>query len=98
MGDVVGHLPHIFHQRRDAVQHGVDGLGQPVQFVLGAAHRNAGFQIAIHDGAAGLGDRVGAAEKAAADQTAGQDRQQQAPPAKTQTSVRRICCRARLAR
>ncbi len=51
MGDVVGDLAQILHQAGNAVQHVVDGFRQAVEFVAGAAHRNAGRQIAVHDSA-----------------------------------------------
>ena len=53
-----------------------------VDLVVGAAHGNARREIALHDGAAGAGDGVDAAQEARADQRAAGDREQQREPAR----------------
>ena len=79
MRHIAGNLAQIFHQRGYAVEHGVDGGSQAVEFVLVATGGNAVAQIARHDGAAGAGDGIHAGNEAAADQQAAQRRQQQRP-------------------
>ena len=68
VGDVVGHLAQGAHQLLDARQHGVEALRQAVELVAGAVERDAPGEIAGHDGAAGVGDGLDAAQHAAADQ------------------------------
>ena len=97
VGNVVGDLAHILHQALDAIQHGVDGLGQPVQFILGAAQWHAGFEISVHDGAAGPRDGIGAPQEKTADQETADHRGHQRGHDQP-TSVRMICRPASLAR
>ena len=77
VGDVAGDLAQAVEQLLDAVQHGVQPDHQLVDLVVVAAHRDAGAEIAFHDGAAGAADRVDAAHEVAAQQHAAADRQQQ---------------------
>ena len=49
VGDAVGHLAHPIHQPRDAVQHVVDRLGQPIELVAAAAQPHPAAQIALRD-------------------------------------------------
>ena len=57
MGDVVRHLLQALHQRRDAVEHPVEGQGQAVEVVVGATHRHAAGEIAVDDRLGRAGNR-----------------------------------------
>ena len=68
VSDVVADLAQSLHQFADARQHVVEALGQPVEFVARARHRQPLGQIARHD-AMGRGvDRVDAAQHPARDE------------------------------
>ncbi len=82
VGDVARHLAQAVHQLLDAAQHGVEARHQLVDLVARAALGNARRQIALHDGAAGAGDGVDAAQEARADQRAAGDGEQQRKPAR----------------
>ena len=68
--DIVGDLLQAVHQRLDALEHGVEIVGQPVEFVAGAGDRQPLAEIAGHDGAGGLGHGVDAPQHAAGDEEA----------------------------
>jgi hypothetical protein len=46
---VAGHLLQAFHQGADAVEHAVEGGGQPVEVVVRAAHGNPPAKVAADD-------------------------------------------------
>ena len=66
VGDVVRDLAHAGHQRFDAGQHVVESGGELVEVVAAPADRDAPGQVAVHDLAAGLVDRLQAAQHAVA--------------------------------
>ena len=72
MGDIVGHLLQAAHQRFDALEHGVDVVGEAVEFVAGAGNRQPAGKIAGHDGLRRSGHGIDAVEHPPADEeTAG---------------------------
>src|SRR5712664_1530520 len=58
--DIAGHLPQVVEQRRDSIQHVVDGDGEPVQFIAAAAQRDAIVEFSRDDRLAGARDRIDA--------------------------------------
>ena len=70
MGDIVGNFLQPAHQRLDALEHGVDVVGEAVELVAGAGDRQPAGQIAGHDGLRRAGHGVDAAEHAPADEEA----------------------------
>ncbi len=81
VGDVAGDLTQSVEQLLDAVEHSVQTGHQPVDLVVGAAHRDARREIALHDGPTGAADRVDAAHEVSAQQHATADRQQESQSA-----------------
>ena len=79
--DVARYLAQAGHQRLDAVEHGVEAGDELIDLVVGAAHGNARRQIALHDGAAGAGDGVDAAQELSAHQHATGDGEEKREPA-----------------
>jgi hypothetical protein len=77
VGDVAGYLAQPVHQLLNAGQHGIEAGDELVDLVVRAAHGNAGREIPLHDGAAGAGDRVDAAEETAAEKGTAGDGQDQ---------------------
>ena len=75
VGDVVGDVLDAVEQMLDALEHGVQAVGQPVEFVAGAGHLEPSGQVAEHDPAAGRGQRIDALQHAAADEDVAQQRQ-----------------------
>ena len=73
--DVVGDFLEAVHQRLDALEHGVEVVGETVELVAGAGDRQAAGEIARHDRACRLGHGIDALQHAAADEEpAGQRR------------------------
>ncbi len=70
MGDVVGDFLQARHQRFDAVEHGVEVVGETVEFVAGAGDRQPVAEIAFHDVARRLGHGVDAVQHAPRDEEA----------------------------
>ena len=68
--DVVGDFLEAAHQRLDALQHGVEMLGEAVELVAGAGDRQAAGEIAGHDGLRLVGHGLDAVEHAPADEEA----------------------------
>ncbi len=56
------------HERLDALEHGVEVVGEPVELVAGAGDRQPPGEVAVHDLARGLGHRVDAPEHPAGDE------------------------------
>jgi hypothetical protein len=75
--DVVGGAAHGCNQPVDAVEHAVQGLRQAVEFVSGAAHRNAMPQVAIHDLLRRAPHRFDRPQRGARDQIAAAEGDQQ---------------------
>ena len=65
VGDVVGDLLEAVHERLDALEHDIEVAGEPVELVAGAGDRQPPGEIAVHDGAGGIGHGVDALEHAA---------------------------------
>ena len=82
VGDVARNLAQPVHELLDAAQHGIEVGDELVELVLRAAHGNAGREVAFHDGAAGAGDGVDAAQEGVAEPGAAGDRQQQGEAAR----------------
>ena len=70
MRDVVGDFLQTPHQRFDALEHGIEVIGKPVEFIAGAGDRQSAGKIARHDHLRLLGHGVDAAEDAPADEEA----------------------------
>ena len=66
MREVVRNTAHLFHQRSDTVQHGVEIAGQFIEVVARPIHRYTPGEIAGHNLAAGLIDLFNAPHQAAA--------------------------------
>ena len=62
MGDIVGHLLEAAHERLDALEHGIEVVGEPIELVAGAGDRQAPGQVAVHDLARRVRHRVDALE------------------------------------
>ena len=75
--DGVGDLAHALHQALDAVEHGVEILGQRVELVMRLADGHAARQIAGDDLGAGAVDRVQPRQHVAAHQGAADQAEQQ---------------------
>ena len=73
VGDVARDLLHAGHEALDLVEHLVQADGQPVELVARAGNGNALRQVARHDGAAGGGDGLDAAQEIAAHQHAAEE-------------------------
>ena len=73
------------HERFDPLQHDIEVLGEPVEFVAGAGDRQAAGEIAIHDVAGGVGHGIDPLEHAARDEKSARDTKhhndRQRPPA-----------------
>src|SRR5216684_4254504 len=67
--DIAGHLPQVVEQRRDSIQHVVDGDGEPVQFIAAAAQRDAIVEFSRDDRLAGARDRIDAPHELHAEKT-----------------------------
>ena len=97
VGDVVGDLLEAAHQRLDAIEHGVEIAGQPVELVAGAGDRQTLGQIARHDGLRGRGHGVDALQHAARhEQAAARARGRRRSPTTSdrRRSRRHACARA----
>ncbi len=70
MRDIVGHFLQPAHQSLDALQHGVQVGGQPVELVARAGDGQTAGQVPSHDGLSRVGHRVNAVEHAPADENA----------------------------
>ena len=68
MGDIVGYFLEAPHQGLDALEHGVEVIGEAVELVAGAGDRQTSGEIAAHDGLRRIGHGVDALEHAAADE------------------------------
>ena len=64
MGDIVRHLLEAGHQRFDPLQHGVEIVRQPIEFVAAASHRQPAAEVALHDPSCGAGHGVDPAQHA----------------------------------
>ena len=75
VGEAVGDGAQVADEGLDAVEHGVEGAGEAVELVAGAAQRDAAVEGAGHDGAGGAVDLADAAGDEAGEQPAGGERE-----------------------
>ena len=75
VGEAVGDGAQVANEDLDAVEHGVEGAGETVELVAGAAERDAAVEGAGHDGAGGAVDLADAAGDEAREQPAGGERE-----------------------
>ncbi len=76
----IRHLAHALHQPLDPVEHGVQVLGQRVEFVMRIAQGHAARQVAFDDLGAGAVDLVETRQHVAAHQRAADQAEQQHQP------------------
>src|SRR3546814_7321365 len=75
MGDGVRDIAHALDQLLDLFQHAVDDAGKLVEFVVGAAHRDALAEVAVDDGNRRAIDALDALQDEASDQQAADHRE-----------------------
>ncbi len=62
VGDIVGDFLQALQQLLDAVEHGVEIGGEPIEFVIAPGERHALGEVAGHDLGGGIADGVDAAQ------------------------------------